>query len=162
MTSEPRWLTTDEQRAWRALIATIMLLPPALDAQLQRDSDLSVFDFGVLAMLSEAPNRTLRMGQLAALNDSSLSRLSHVVKRLEDRGAIVRNPSATDRRANDATLTDVGFAMVEQAAPAHVERVRQVVFDQLSKRQVGQLAEIGDAIRKNLDPEQRLPIHQEP
>ncbi|NQU36185.1 MAG: MarR family transcriptional regulator [Actinobacteria bacterium] len=134
-----------------------MLLPPALDAQLQRDADLSVFDFGVLAMLSEAPGRTLRMGQLAALNDSSLSRLSHVVKRLEERGAIVRSQSATDRRANNATLTDEGFALVERAAPAHVERVRQLVFDELTKRQIGQLAEIGEAISKNLDPEHRLP-----
>ncbi len=162
MTQDAQWLTPQEQRAWRALLATLMLLPPALNAQLERDSGLSAFEFGVLAMLSEAPNRTLRMGQLAAANDSSLSRLSHVAKRLEDRGAIFRTPSKEDRRANDATLTDIGFEIVEQAAPGHVSAVRALVFDQLNDHQVAELTQIGDALRRNLDPERRLPFIQGP
>lgn len=156
MASEIQWLSDDEQRAWRALMAVVILLPGALDAQLSRDNDLSHFEYGVLAMLSEAPDRTLRMSQLAALNDSSLSRLSHVATRLEQRGAITRSTCPTDRRANNATLTDDGYGLVVAAAPAHVQRVRELIFDQLAPPQVAQLEEIGDAIRANLDPENRL------
>ncbi len=158
MDTDTPWLDEDEQRSWRALVAVLIMLPAALDSQLQRDSALSMFDFGVLSMLSEAPDRTLRMSQLAALNDSSLSRLSHVVKRLENRGAIVRTTSDTDRRAHNASLTDLGFEMVKAAAPGHVRRVRELVFDQLSPAQVSELEQIGEALRSNLDPERRLPV----
>lgn len=159
MTSEPRWLSEDEQRAWRALLSVVVLLPGALDVQLQRDSGLSNFEYGVLSMLSDAPDRTLRMSQLAALNDSSLSRLSHVATRLEQRGTIVRRTCPEDRRANIATLTEAGYALVTATAPGHVERVRELVFDQLTEKQVGELQAIGEAIGANLDPEKRLPIY---
>ena len=159
MERETQWLTEDEQRAWRALMAVVVLLPGALDIQLQRDAGLSNFEYGVLAMLSEAPERTLRMSQLAALNDSSLSRLSHVATRLEQRGTIVRQTCPDDRRANIATLTDAGYALVAATAPGHVERVRELIFDQLSPSQVEELSKIGEAISSNLDPEKRLPTY---
>lgn len=159
MATEPRWLTDTEQRAWRSLIAMVVLLPGELDRQLQRDSGLSQFEYGVLAMLSEAPERTLRMSQLAALNDSSLSRLSHVARRLEDKGFIVRQTCSDDRRATNATLTDAGMAVVVAAAPTHVEHVRQLIFDRLTESQVEQLTEIASVIASTLDPERRLPTH---
>ena len=159
MSEDQKWLTGDEQRAWRALMAVVVLLPGALDTQLQHDSHLSNFEYGVLAMLSEAPDRTLRMSQLATLNDSSLSRLSHVARRLEERGTIVRQQCADDRRANIATLTDAGMTLVREAAPGHVARVRELIFDQLSGDQVSELEQIADAIRSNLDPEKRMPTY---
>lgn len=159
MSEEQKWLSKDEQRAWRALMAVVVLLPGALDTQLQRDSHLSNFEYGVLAMLSEAPDRTLRMSQLATLNDSSLSRLSHVARRLEERGSIIRRQCDDDRRANIATLTDEGYALVKEAAPGHVARVRELIFDRLSPKQIGELEQIGDAIRSNLDPEKRMPTY---
>lgn len=142
-------------------MAVVVLLPGALDTQLQRDSGISHFEYAVLAMLSEAPDHTLRMSQLATLIDSSLSRLSHVATRLEERGTIVRRTCPDDRRANVATLTEAGYAIVSAAAPSHVKRVRELVFDQLSKEQVAELAEIGEAISQNLDPEKRLPTYLE-
>ncbi len=159
MSAETQWLNDDEQRAWRALMAVVVLLPGALDTQLQRDSGLSQFEYGVLAMLSEAPDRTLRMSQLATLIDSSLSRLSHVATRLEERGTIVRRTCPDDRRANIATLTEAGYAIVAAAAPGHVKRVRELVFDRLTSNQVAELAKIGEAIGENLDPEKRLPTY---
>lgn len=154
---DPVWLSDDEQRAWRALVAIVVLLPNALDAQLDRDAKLSHFEYATLVLLSEAPNHTLRMSQLAALNDSSLSRLSHVASRLEARGAIVRTTCTEDRRANNATLTPAGLELVVKAAPGHVQRVRELVFDKLSADQVSQLEEIAELIRPELDPENTIP-----
>ena len=100
---EPRWLTDDELTAWLRLIALAELLPSRLDAQLRRDSALTHFEYQVLAMLSEAPERTLRMSWLAQRTQATLPRLSHVARRLEERGLLVRRPSQTDARATDAT-----------------------------------------------------------
>lgn len=152
MRPDAQWLSEDEQRAWRALLAVVVLLPGALDRQLVAESQLSQFEYGVLALLSEAPERTLRMSQLAALNDSSLSRLSHVASRLEDRGYIVRSTCPEDRRANLATLTDDGMAKTIAAAPGHVANVRALIFDQLSATQIANLTEIAGTIRATLDP----------
>lgn len=157
MTTKQQWLTDDEQRAWRALMAVVVLLPGALDRQLDADSGLSQFEYGVLAMLSETPEHTLRMSQLAALTDSSLSRLSHVAKRMEERGLIVRRTCPEDRRANIATLTDAGMAKIVAAAPAHVANVRELIFDKLTPTQVAQLTEVASVIRASLDPDEGLP-----
>ena len=159
---QPEWLTEDEQRAWRALVAIVMLLPHALDTQLDRDAKLSHFEYGALALLSEAPNQTLRMSQLAALTDASLSRLSHVASRLEARGAITRTTCPQDRRANNATLTPIGLALVTKAAPGHVRRVRELIFDQLTGEQVGQLEVIAEQVRRTLDPENTVPSPLKP
>jgi DNA-binding MarR family transcriptional regulator len=152
---EPPWLSAEEQRAWRALSSVLIRLDAALDAQLRRDAGLSHFDYAVLATLSEAPARTLRMSELAALAEGSLSRLSQVVARLEARGWIGRAPDPADGRYTLATLTDDGYATVAATAPDHVREVRRLVFDPLTRAQVQQLASIGQRIARAIDPHDR-------
>ena len=153
---EPRWLTDEELTAWLRLIALAELLPSRLDAQLRRDSGLTHFEYQVLAMLSEAPERTLRMSWLAQRTQATLPRLSHVARRLEERGLLVRRPSQTDARATDATLTDAGWETIVAAAPGHVSLVRKEVLDALTPEQVGQLSDICSAVLDRLDPEGHL------
>jgi len=143
---DPRWLTDEEQRAWRALNGVIVLLPYALDQQLQQDHDLTLFEYAVLSALSEAPGRTARMKALAALANGSLSRLSHVVGRLERRGYVVREPLPEDGRTTLARLTDAGWAKVVDAAPSHVETVRSLVVEPLTPAQVRQLRAVAGRI----------------
>jgi DNA-binding MarR family transcriptional regulator len=146
-----RWLDDEQQRAWRAWLTVSELVPRALDAQLQRDAGLSHFEYMVMVNLSNADDHVLRMSQLAALCHSSLSRLSHVVARLERRGWLRRDPCPDDGRATLATLTDDGFATLASAAPGHVDAVRAYVIDALDPEQLGQLSAIGDTILGRLD-----------
>jgi DNA-binding MarR family transcriptional regulator len=148
---EPRWLDVEESQAWRALAKTMARLPPALDAQLRRDAGISHFEYEVLALLSEAPERTLRMSTLAMWAVSSLPRLSQVVARLEQRGLVRRTPDPADGRYTLATLTDQGQAKATQAAPGHVQEVRRLVLDPLTKAQSRQLREIGRRILRAID-----------
>jgi DNA-binding MarR family transcriptional regulator len=136
------WLSPDEQAAWRQLVALLFRLPSALDAQLQRDAGISNFEYMVLSGLSEAENHTLRMSDLAAMASGSLSRLSHVVSRLEKRGWVRREACPGDGRFVNAVLTDEGMAKVVATAPGHVEAVRRLVVDALTPPQ---LAELGCA-----------------
>ena len=152
MTVDTPWLDRSQLRAWIRLVALLELLPSALDAQLRRDAGLNEFEYYVLAMLSEVPDRTLRMTELARQTNATLPRLSHVVSRLEGRGMVERFPCPEDRRATDARLTDAGWATVVEAAPGHVENVRRLVIDALTEEQVDQLAAIGDALLVRLDP----------
>jgi DNA-binding MarR family transcriptional regulator len=152
VTMDTPWLDRPQLRAWIRLVALLELLPSALDAQLRRDAGLNEFEYYVLAMLSEAPDRTLRMTELARQTNATLPRLSHVVSRLEMRGMVERFPCPDDRRATDARLTDAGWATVVEAAPGHVENVRRLVIDALTEEQVDQLAAIGDALLVRLDP----------
>jgi len=153
--SEPHWLSADEIAAWTRLVAVVELLPGVLDGQLQRDAGVSHFEYFVLAMLSEAPERTLRMTELAATTNATLPRLSHVVARLERRGLVARTACPQDRRATNAQLTDTGWDLLVAAAPGHVETVRHYVVDALRPRQVRQVREICDAVLRRLDPEGR-------
>jgi DNA-binding MarR family transcriptional regulator len=146
------WLDGRQSRAWIRLRAVLELLPGVLDAQLRRDAGVTEFDYYALAMLSEAPGRTLRMTELARLTNATLPRLSHVVSRLEARGLAERFPCPEDRRATNARLTDAGWTTVRQAAPGHVATVRHHVIDALSDEQVLQLTEIADALLARLDP----------
>ncbi|GAA4223968.1 DNA-binding MarR family transcriptional regulator [Streptosporangium album] len=141
-----RWLDDDEQHAWRAFLAASQLVQEELDRQLQRDSGMPHAYYAVLVKLSEAPGRTLRMSELASEVNSSQSRLSHAVARLEERGWVRREPCAADKRVSWAVLTDEGFAVLAAAAPGHVEAVRQSLFDLLTPEQVIQLAGICDAV----------------
>ena len=134
-----RWLTPDEQAAWRQLAALLFRLPSAMDAQLQRDAGISNFEYMVLSALSEAEDRTLRMSDLAAMASGSLSRLSHVVSRLEKRGWVRREACPGDGRFVNAVLTDDGWDKVVAIAPAHVEEVRRLVVDALSPEQLAAL-----------------------
>jgi DNA-binding MarR family transcriptional regulator len=147
-----RWLTADEQRAWRAYLESTRLLNDALDHQMQQDSSMPHTYYEILVHLSEAPERSTRMGDLADRTRSSRSRLSHAVDRLEERGWVERGECPTDRRGQLATLTDRGFAALEAAAPGHVEAVRSFVIDRLTPEQVTQLEQIATAIITGLEP----------
>ncbi|CUR57993.1 Transcriptional regulator, MarR family [metagenome] len=147
------WLDDEQRQAWIKLVAVVELLPGVLDAQLRRDSGLTHFEYFVLAMLSEASGRMLRMTSLAQRTNSTLPRLSHVVRRLEDRDLVRRLPCPEDGRATNAELTEAGWAAVEAAAPGHVVNVRNHVVDVLSPTQIGQLDELMAALLSRLDPE---------
>ena len=144
--TEPRWLTPDEQAAWRSFIEGSRALVDALDRQLQLDSALPHAYFEVLVPLSEAPNRALRMSELAEQTRSSRSRLSHAVSRLEERGWVKRIDCPTDKRGQLALLTDEGMNVVADAAPGHVAAVRKYLIDRLSAEQVQALREIGEVM----------------
>jgi len=150
--SETRWLTEDEQRTWRAFLAAIRLLIDQLDRELQGEAGMPHTYYEILVALSEAPGRTLRMNELADACQSSRSRLSHAVSRLEEAGWVRREACPTDKRGALAVMTDEGFAAIEAAAPGHVEGVRRHVFDVLTPAQVVQLGEISAAIRDGLLP----------
>lgn len=148
--AEPRWLSDDEQRTWRAFLAAVRLLTAELDRDLRRDADMPHAYYEILVALSEAPDRTLRMSELAGVSMSSRSRLSHAVSRLEEHGWVERRDCPTDRRGALAVLTDKGLAVLEAAAPGHVDAVRRNLFDQLSATQVEELGAISAAIRDGL------------
>jgi DNA-binding MarR family transcriptional regulator len=150
---DEEWLSKDELAAWVRLAAVLEMLPGVLDAQLRRDAELTHFEYYVLAMLSEAPSRTLRMTALARETNATLPRLSHVVRRLEDRGLVERFPSPEDARATNARLTAAGWRKVRATAPGHVANVRKHVIDALTPEQVAQLGAITDAILQRVDPE---------
>lgn len=154
--SEPQWLDGDEQRAWRKFAAVFTLLPASLDAQLQHDAGLTHFAYFALAMLSEAPDRALRMSELAARSSSSPSRLSHTISRMENRGYVRRTRATDDGRGQVAQLTEEGLAALVGMAPGHVGAVRRHVFDALTPEQVSQLDEICTALLGTLDPDGTL------
>ena len=137
--AEAHWLSAAEQSAWRQLAALLFRLPGALDAQLQRDAGISHVEYMVLSSLSEAEGRTLRMSELAAMASGSLSRLSHVVGRLEKRGWVRREACPGDGRYVNAVLTEDGWAKVVDTAPGHVAAVRRLVVDALSPAELGAL-----------------------
>jgi DNA-binding MarR family transcriptional regulator len=153
---ETAWLSDDELAAWIRLSAVLELLPAALDLQLSRDEGLTHFDYFTLAMLSEAPGRTLRVSALASRTNATLPRLSRVLSRLEAAGFVDRAPSREDRRATNVTLTDAGWEKVAGAAPGHVRTVRRLVIDNLTHDQIVQLSAISNAMLKQLDPEGRM------
>ena len=131
-TRAPRWLKAEEEAAWRAIAQVMVKLPWALECQLQRDAGLSFIEYHVLARLSEDPEHTLRMSELAMLTNASLSRLSHLVKRLELRGLVRREADPADGRFTNAIMTKAGYKLLVASAPAHVARVRSLVIDALS------------------------------
>src|ERR1700761_2624808 len=142
------WLTAEEQASWRSVVALLIRLPAAIEAELQRDAGISQFEYLVLSGLSEAPGRTLRMSQLAAMASGSMSRLSHVVSRLENRGWVRREPSPGDGRFINAVLTDAGWQKVVEPAPGHVAAVRRLLIDELSPSDLTSLGQISAQILK--------------
>ncbi|MDI5942225.1 MULTISPECIES: MarR family winged helix-turn-helix transcriptional regulator [Micromonospora] len=145
-----RWLNPDEQRTWRAYLAASRALMEKLDRELQRDAGMPHAYYEILVRLSEAPDRRLRMSDLADATGSSRSRLSHAAARLEASGWIRREDCPTDRRGQIAVLTDAGFATLAAAAPGHVEGVRRHLFDALSPAQVDQLHRISETMLDHL------------
>lgn len=150
MTADTHWLDDDEQRTWRAFLTAQRLLFDRLERQLQRDAGLPHAYYEILVRLSEAPDRTLRMSQLADSSLSSRSRLSHAVARLEAAGWVRRRACTEDRRGAFAELTPAGLAKLQEAAPGHVEAVRTHLFDALAPGQHRALREISDALVAHL------------
>jgi DNA-binding MarR family transcriptional regulator len=150
LAEQPRWLSTGEQAAWRPFAALLFRLPAALDQQLQRDAGITHFEYMVLSSLSEAPDRTLRMSDLATMASGSLSRLSHVVSRLERRGWVRREPCPGDGRYINAVLTQEGWAKVVETAPGHVEAVRRLLIDVLTPEQFREFGAASERVLKSL------------
>jgi DNA-binding MarR family transcriptional regulator len=136
------WLSDEQQAAWRPFVAMLLRVPAVLDAQLQRDAGINQFDYLVLSGLSEAPERRLRMSDLAARANSSLSRLSHVVSRLEAKGWVSREACPGDGRVINATLTEAGMEKVRATAPGHVTAVRELLVSALSDEELARLGAI--------------------
>jgi DNA-binding MarR family transcriptional regulator len=146
-----RWLTDAEVASWLSVVRLMTWLSWSLDQQLRRDSDLAMVEYAVLAMLSESPERTMRMSSLAEVTNASLSRLSHLVKRLEGRGLVRREPDPADGRFTNAILTEQGFQVLADAAPGHVAHVRSLVIDVLSPEQLRRLGHAADRIVSRID-----------
>ncbi|WP_026532563.1 MarR family winged helix-turn-helix transcriptional regulator [Arthrobacter sp. H41] len=160
--TDTQWLTEDERTAWIRLAAVLELLPGALDAQLTRDVQLTHFEYFVLAMLSEAPSRTLRVAGLAAQTNATLPRLSRVLTGLEKKHLVERTECSEDRRAKNVTLTEAGWQKVLRSAPGHVTNVRNLVLDQLTPEQIAQLSLIAAQLLKRLDPDARMFVSAQP
>ncbi|MER7787693.1 MarR family transcriptional regulator [Streptomyces sp. NPDC097640] len=150
---DARWLTDDEQRTWQAYIQTSMLLEDHLDRQLQRDAGMPHVYYGLLVKLSWAPRHRLRMTELAEAAKITRSRLSHAITRLEKNGWVRREDCASDKRGQNAVLTDEGFEVLKKAAPGHVEAVRAAIFDRLTPEQIRQFGDICRIVADGLQPE---------
>lgn len=147
-----RWLSPDERRIWLGWVFTSRLLWEEIERDLQQESGFAYGYYEILVMLSETPGRSRRMSELADATQSSRSRLSHAVTRLEELGWVRREACPSDRRGQLAVLTDDGFAALEAAAPKHVESVRRHLFDLLSPEQLTQLQEIEDVLLEHVLP----------
>ncbi|HKB29373.1 MAG TPA: MarR family transcriptional regulator [Streptosporangiaceae bacterium] len=148
---QPRWLDDEQQDAWRAFNAAMHKLRWALECQLQHDARLSFTEYHTLARLSETPGHTMRMSELAEVTNASLSRLSHLVKRLERRNLVRREPDPTDGRYTNAILTQAGLRLLTASAPAHVAKVRALVIDALSPAELGQLRTASERILQRIE-----------
>ena len=147
---EPRWLDDQQQAAWRAFASMTVKLRWALECQLQREAGLSFIEYYALARLSENEDNTMRMSELAEITDASLSRLSHLIKRLELRGLVRREPDPADGRYTNAVLTDAGLRLLVASAPAHVAEVRELVIDAVSQEQLRQLRRASERILERI------------
>lgn len=139
--AEPRWLSDEEMAAWLPLVTVMATLPAALESQLQRDAQLTMYEHGLLAALAGA-GESLRMTDLAIVTNGQMSRLSQVVTKLEQRGWVRRTPDPDDGRATRVELRPAGQRKLDAAAPGHVEVVRRCVFDHLTTTQVKQLSTV--------------------
>ena len=148
--------TGTEATAWARLVAVSELLPTALDGQLQRDAEITHFEYLVLMTLAESPEQTSRLTRVASQTNATLPRLSHVARRLDERGLLHRFPCPEDRRATNATITPDGLALLESARPGHVRTVRDNVLDALTVAEIEHLSAITAKVLSRLDPEQRM------
>ena len=146
-----RWLAAAELESWLSVVRLMMWLPWSVDQQLRRDSNLGMVEYQVLAMLSTSPLRTMRMSSLAQVTNASLSRLSHLFKRLEERGLVHREADPADGRFTNAILTDEGFQVLAAAAPGHVAHVRSLVIDVLSPEQLRRTGYAANRIMSRID-----------
>lgn len=147
----PRWLDDEQQDTWRAFNAAMHKLRWALECQLQQDAGLSFLEYHALARLSENPGNTMRMSDLADVTNASLSRLSHLITRLERRQLVRREPDPADGRYTNAILTPAGLRLLTTSAPAHVARVRELVIDALTPAQLRQLRTASERILQRIE-----------
>ncbi|HVF74292.1 MAG TPA: MarR family transcriptional regulator [Acidimicrobiales bacterium] len=145
-----RWLSDDEQRAWRSYLEGTNRLYALLGDDMKRRAGFGQEDFEILVRLSEAPEDRMRMSDLAENTSFSRSRLSHAVARLEADGLVTRETCDTDRRGTFAVLTPHGRTVIESLAPHHVTLVREHLFDHLSAADVKALQRIFDKVRKSV------------
>jgi DNA-binding MarR family transcriptional regulator len=155
-----QWLTDDQQRAWRGLLQMTSRLDARLNRELQQTSGLSLADYDVLVLLSETPDGRLRMFQLIEDLQWEQSRLSHHIARMERRGLVVREECTTDKRGAFVVLADAGRSAIEKAAPCHVDTVRRLVFDGLSKEQVAMLESFVTRVLSRLDSAENAPVDE--
>jgi len=146
----PRWLDDEQQNSWRAFAAAMVKLRWALECQLQHDVGLSFIEYYALARLSESPGHTMRMSELAEVTNASLSRLSHLIKRLELRNLVRREPDPSDGRYTNAILTRAGLRLLSASAPTHVAKVRELVIDALSPAELRQLRTASERILQRI------------
>ncbi|WP_326565238.1 MarR family transcriptional regulator [Amycolatopsis rhabdoformis] len=147
----PRWLDSEELQTWRSFTYLLHLLPAELEKQLRENAQLSYVEYYVLAGLSDAPARRMRLSELAILTNAELSRLSHLITRLEKRGFLRREPDPEDGRYTHAVLTDAGYAHLLESAPGHVARVRELVYDVLSETELRTLRTAADKITSRIE-----------
>jgi DNA-binding MarR family transcriptional regulator len=150
-TKATRWLSSEQEAAWRAIVQVMVKLPWAIECQLERDAGLSFIEYHALARLSEDPEHTVRMSELALLTNASLSRLSHLVKRLESRGLVRREADPADGRYTNAILTKAGYKLLVASAPGHVDRVRSVVIDALSAAELRGLHDAAELLLARME-----------
>lgn len=158
--TEPRWLSADEQHSWLHFIGVVELLPGALDTQLGNDAGITHYEYLVMAVLSESPGRSLRMTDLATRTNATLPRLSRVVLGLEQRGHVERTSHPGDRRAKIAKLSDSGMLFLEETAPGHVGKVRELIVDALTPEEFSTLGRISQKLLDRIDPEDRFGVHR--
>jgi len=159
-TGEPDWLNDRELDAWTALMAVLLVLPAKLDAQLRKDAQLRLYDYHVLAALADQPSRSIGMKALSGMTNGSMSRLSHVVSRLEERGWVTRRPHPDDGRLTEAHLTAEGHRHLVDAAPGHVAAARALVIDRLKPEQISQLHDVCSTIAVGLIDDAELAPHR--
>lgn len=147
----PHWLDDEQQSAWRAYAAATVKLRWALECQLQDDAGLSFIEYHALARLSENPEHTMRMSELAEVTNASLSRLSHLIKRLERRDLVRREPDPDDGRYTNAILTPAGWDLLVASAPAHVAKVRELLIDALSPAELRHLRTASERIIERIE-----------
>jgi DNA-binding MarR family transcriptional regulator len=157
--SESRWLSGDQLAAWRGFMKLVQRLPAALEAQLQQESKLSFIEYYVLAHLSDQPGRRMRMSELAVLASTELSRLSHMIGRLEKRGFVCREPDPHNGRYTQAILTDAGYAYLADAAPGHVGQVLDLFIDVLTPNELRTLHRISDKVLARVERAQGETTH---
>lgn len=155
-----RWLSWQEQAVWLRILAVLELLPSTLDSQLRRSAKLTLTEYYVLAMLSHHPGKRLQTKQLAVRTNTTLSRLSRVITRLESEGLVARAANTADARATDVVLTESGLERLGQAAPEHVALVRKLIFDPQDASGTADLLRVTEAMLNVLDPDKRM--HRDP
>jgi DNA-binding MarR family transcriptional regulator len=149
--TKPRWLSAAELDAWRTYLVTTHLLERRIEEQLKADAGLTHGQYEILVRLADAPERSIRMTELARQTVISKSALTYQIGQLEKAGLVERASCATDERGVLAVLTDEGVRTLERIAPAHVEVVREYLIDQLTSDDLGALAEIMAKVKTRLE-----------